>query len=171
MKRLSISLVVIALFLSVPRFSFASVVMPQELVKVAEENGCSEVTDFYSLPGQVIHPPFVYGPDPSDENHAVFWCQNIKTKCYVLAQVTRKEWSSKWQFEKIIELHEGNTPGGLYFSKDSGGDTLDNFYFIDTEKPGPKVRFPKGVFIYSENSGTERVFIKYKNRWMISSRC
>ncbi|UCE67637.1 MAG: hypothetical protein JSU85_06415 [Candidatus Zixiibacteriota bacterium] len=48
-------------------------IMPKELVEIAEINGYEQVDDFYNLPG-MLEPCYIYGYKEGDqENSAVFW--------------------------------------------------------------------------------------------------
>lgn len=148
--------------------------MPKELVQFAHANGCDQVSNFYEADTGAIHPPFVYGYLPGDEqNSAVFWCrQKVKNKEYKymlllllksqheLAKCSNKvEWPSTFYY-----------PGGLSVYKNNK-DTLDDFFYLDdVKRKVPKGLYLKHPAILSMMPGLEETFYCHNGKWLVRMR-
>ena len=57
-----------------------TLVMPLQLVELAQANHCTQIDDFFARPG-MLNPPFVYGRLPGGtENGVVFWCKKKRER-------------------------------------------------------------------------------------------
>jgi len=142
-----------------------NLIMPQELVLFAKKNGCSQVVDFYNVPG-MINPPYVYGYLPGDpENSAVFWCQKNESsdKPYLLLFMSKIPdvpigcpYKIEWG---------GRIPVGLSIDRNISLPLL-NFYYIDnTDKPISKKGVTTGSVVVDYYDGISTYFYCFKGRW------
>ncbi|UCE65018.1 MAG: hypothetical protein JSU85_09030 [Candidatus Zixiibacteriota bacterium] len=153
--------------------------MPEELVEVAQKNGYKQVDDFYDIE-KAIDPPFVYGYKPADKwkydkyTSAVFWCEKSSysesehrsiLKYYLLVASKPDSWSPM-KIDDIIEWEWGSFPGGLSLYEDTLA-TLDGFYYIDSNSPGPKDVLLRDKIISCGDGGLSIDFYEYNGRWLM----
>jgi hypothetical protein len=113
-------------------------IMPKDLVEIAEKNGYEQVDDFYNLPG-MLEPCYLYGYKEGDKkNSAVFWVKKKgeRKRSVYLFFVSRKFAHEQYTVEEI--LHGGKYGYGLSLFQDTTM-TLDEFHLNDDyDVKGPK---------------------------------
>jgi len=147
-------------------------IMPDDLVKYAENKGCSQIEDFFNRPGP-LNPPYTYGyvPGPK-ENSAVFWCQTGKGETRQFFLVVMLKEGEKHELAKCpskIEWRSGY-PGGLEIYKNER-ETLKGFASLSA----PKKKLPskatlRNNAISSEYDGIQNILYCYKGEWVILKR-
>lgn len=151
-----------------------TLVMPQELVEHAQQNGCRQVADFFERPA-MVNPPYAYGYLPgSPENSAVYWCEKGRQepkdeRTYVLMFMFKGE-RPAWARcpARIIEWR--NYPAGLSFLRDR---TLTLEHFESVEQPkrrGSKAVRLQHPAIRNEYDGLEEIFYCHDGRWFVWMR-
>lgn len=155
-------------------FGFGSIgysetkIMPQELVEVASENKCSQISDFYENRAGPVNPPYVYGYLPGDEeDSAVFWCLDEKAlhNPYVLIFVYKRTDDELTKCPNRIEWN--NPPRGLSVYRDRK-TTLKGFVYLnDPKRKVPENRTLSNNAIRSYYDGVEEIFYCYKGEWLL----
>jgi hypothetical protein len=146
-------------------------VMPEELIEVADKNGYKQIDDFYDF-SSAIDPCFVYGYKPTDKwkrnkySSAVFWCESKREYKYFLLIVSNPGYSGPMKIDDVIEWRWGSHVGGLSLYEDSLA-TLDDFYYIDIDSTGPKDIKLKDKIIRSEIDGVAFDFYEHNGKWLI----
>jgi hypothetical protein len=142
-------------------------IMPKELVDIAEINGYEQVDDFYNLPG-MLEPCYIYGYKEGDqENSAVFWVKKKgekKRKVYLFF-VSRKSWNEQYIVDEILGW--GKYGRGLSFFADTTM-ILDDFHLLyDQNTKGPRgvLLSAKGIKLYYD--GVVQLLYKYNNKWYV----
>ncbi|UCE65478.1 MAG: hypothetical protein JSU85_11480 [Candidatus Zixiibacteriota bacterium] len=141
------------------------IIMPMELVEVAEKNGYTQVEDFYELPG-MVEPCYIYGyKEGHKENSAVFWARkkddNERNVCLLF--VSRPFGYEPFKIDEV--LHGGKYGRGISFFQDTNM-TLDEFQLYgDYRVSGPHgVRLTgKGIRLYYD--GVVEFLYKYEGKW------
>lgn len=165
---------VVALLSQVPFAEIAraeNLIMPQELVEHAAEQGCRQIANFYSDRPGPVNPPFVYGylPGP-EEDSAVYWCEKGPKDhpTYVLVLMFKRENGDVARCPRRVEWV--NPARGLSIIRGKRL-TLDDFVPLDN----PRQRPPKGIrvthpAIRSEYDGVEEIFYCHQGRWFVRQR-
>src|SRR5436309_14754914 len=140
-------------------------VMPQELVQVASENKCSQISDFYEERSGPVNPPYVYGYLPGDEeDSAVFWCFDEKAlhDPYVLLFVYKR---TDHELTKCPNKIQWNSPpGGLSVFRDRK-TTLEGFVYLNNPKRKvPQNKTLSNNAIRSYYDGFEQIFYHYQEK-------
>lgn len=146
-------------------------VMPTELVEIAGQNGCVQLSDFFDGRPGPVNPPYAYGYLPGhEEDSAVFWCKNVKSGevPYSLIVVMR---DSEHKLAKLAECPHRvpwhNPPGGLSIYKNRQ-TTLDGFiYLSDPKRKVPKKTKMTYNAIRSYYDGVAELFYCYKGEWLV----
>ena len=142
-------------------------IMPQDLIEIAEKNGYEQVDDFYNLPS-MLEPCYLYGYKEGDqENSAVFWVRKMdekKRKVYLLF-VSRKFAHEQFEVDEVLSW--GKYGSGLSFFKDTTM-TLEDFHLLyDQNVKGPREvsLSAQGIKMYYD--GLVELLYKYKNQWYV----
>ena len=148
-------------------------VMPTELVEVARQNGCIQLSDFFGERAGPVNPPYVYGylPNHHEEDSAVFWCKNVKSgeAPYSLIVVMR---DSEHELTKLTECPHripwNNPPRGLSIYKNQKA-TLSGFVYLSN----PKKKVPTNTKMTSNTirsyyDGVTELFYCHKGEWLVS---
>ena len=157
---------IVLFFLFQPAIA-ATLIMPKDLVDIAEQNGCEQISNFFERPGQV-DPPYVYGYLPGDpENSAVFWCKKkpgVSTdKPYLLLFASL---GSTTPLECPSQIEWWNPPAGLSIYR-AGDLSLEDFHYIENpKKSGPKKTLARGPVVLSSYDGLEEYFYCYNKKWL-----
>jgi hypothetical protein len=143
------------------------IIMPMDLVEIAERNGYTQVEDFYELPG-MVEPCYLYGyKEGHKENSAVFWVRKkgeSKRKVYLFL-VSREFGYKPFNVDEI--LPGGKYGSGLSFFQDTTM-TLDEFHLLgDYTVKGPKDVHVSGKGIRQYYDGMLELLYKYNNQWYI----
>lgn len=137
--------------------------LPMELVKVARNNDCKEIDNFFNRPG-MVEPSYIYGYIGRDKrSSAVLWCQSTeeKRKYFLLVYVRSGKPSG---CREIITTT--NYPGGLSLFKDSKLSLSKFKYVNNNNKSGPDVSELLGNFIMSYYDGVETIYYCYEGKWL-----
>lgn len=140
-------------------------VMPEDLVNLANEKGCRQIEDFYAVPGQ-IDPPYVYGWAPGAKEQSVaFWCQpkNAATSAKPYLLVVKDD-SKKASCPQTIEWH--NHPRGLSVYTKHDLSLADFRYVKAPDKKGPKGGRLDGSVLLSSYDGVEEYFYCLDGDWL-----
>ncbi len=146
-------------------------IMPGELVEFAERNQCSQIHDFYENRPGPVNPPFAYGYLPgSEEDSAVFWCENHKNQKTPYSLILMYRQSQHVLTECPYKIPLSNPPGGLAIYKNRQ-TTLKGFVYLS--KPGDKV--PEDAHlehngIESYYDGVQTVFYCHRGKWLVRMR-
>ena len=148
-------------------------IMPQDLVELAEKNGYTQVDNFYSLRGDVgINPCFVYGHISNEDDSdalmkAVFLCRKIGEE---------DEWDShmiissiKYGNLTLDEIIDNVLLGGISIIKDTTA-TLDEFHYLSKYnlESGPiGVKLTNEIIRIDNNDGLADDYYKYEGKWLI----
>lgn len=146
-------------------------IMPEELVNLAKENGFEQLTDFYTFRPGDLDPCFVYGYSQYEEwtdqhNSAVFWCKKSiggEEEYYLIISKKDNFWD-KLAIDEIVNIPA--FPRGLSVFKDTSL-SLDQFYYLDDPKTiGPaNVKMDRnGIRNYYDGVGME--IYKYNGKWL-----
>lgn len=152
-----------------------NLVMPSELVELAENNGYTQIPDFYDS-WYCTLPPFVYGSQ--DESNiwlerlgAAFLCRKVADSAggedsYYLILASRPTFYSPLEIDTVLKQYY-YPRGGFELYRDTIL-TLDSFVYIDDgEKPGPagvKMRHTAYRVIWD---GADDIYYKHEGRWLI----
>ncbi len=143
-------------------------IMPKELVDVANENNCEQIKNFYEIVA-AYGPPFVYGVVHKDKERevdglksAAYWCRdNKKNDTFSLRLFVDESLKSVNQCPLLID-RVTTYIGAL--SVKSGNWELDKFRAVVDKK---KVAgYFKGDAIISEAEAYQVVYICYKGQWL-----
>jgi len=140
-------------------------VLPDELLNLADESGYSQVAGYYENRPGMVEPPYVYGYLPGyKQDSAAFWCVR-DDGAYILKFMYKEKPDKGCDCPDEIVWH--NPPKGLSIYKDESV-TLDRFVYIDN----PKEHGPEGVHlkhnaISSEYDGVAQIFYCHEGRWMV----
>ncbi|MDQ7004722.1 MAG: hypothetical protein Q9N67_07325 [Ghiorsea sp.] len=146
--------------------------MPEELVKLAKKNNCSQPNDFFVNKPGPIDPPYLYGVvDGNAEDSAVFWCvRNDKGhKKYSLMFMLRTENGPKLSGE----LRWINSPMGLSFFNAKNPEAIINRYVeIGKEDAAsmPKDERFEDRYIMNSYDGVAEIFVMENGRWLVSQQ-
>ena len=139
-------------------------IMPKDLIRIAEKNGYEQVDDFYNLPG-MLEPCYIYGYKEGDkENSAVFWVKkkNEDQRKVYLFFISRKLRYEPFNVDEILPW--GKYGSGLSLFQDTTM-TLNEFRLLDDQNiKGPEVRLP-GNCIRQYYDGKIEILCKYEGRW------
>jgi hypothetical protein len=177
MRLLNIFKIIILYFLFIDIAGAETFVMPEELVRLAQKHGYSQVDNYYEEAAGRFEPPYVYGYLKGPiQNSAVFWVKpkeeksrvimgrDYPIKSVLLIMIRDKETGKPKLLDKIEHI---NHPAGLSIYKDKN-TTLEGFSFIDN----PKKLVPKDVklennAIRSFTGEEEEIFYKYNDEWLV----
>ncbi len=142
-------------------------IMPKDLVEIAEKNGYEQVDDFYNLPS-MLEPCYLYGYKEGDkENSAVFWVRkkDEKRRQVYLFFVSRNFFHEPFSVDEI--LPSGKYGSGLSFFQDPTM-MLDEFRLLkDPNVNGPKEVHLSGKGIRQYYDGKTELLYKYNNQWYV----
>ena len=146
--------------------SVDTLIMPQELISFAEENGCSQISEFYERDG-MVNPPFVYGYLPArDDLSAAFWCKKLEKSehPYILLFFIKDAAGALMKCPTRIEWK--NYPGGLSVFRQK--ITLEGFVYINNpkRKAPRKLRMTQNA-ILSEYDGVSELFYCHQGEWLV----
>ena len=142
-------------------------IMPMDLVEIAEKNGYEQINDFYNLPG-MLEPCYLYGYKEGDrENSAVFWVRKKdekKRKVYLLF-VSRKFAHEQFEVDEILAW--GKYGRGLSFFENTTMK-LEYFHLLyDQDIKGPSDVSLSGQGIKLYYDCVAQYLYKYDNKWYI----
>lgn len=174
-KKLMILIFIISLYNTATCQIIKVLVMPNDLVKLSEENGFTQISDFYSnvTTESSTQPPFVWGIDSTVDPFCsvAFVCQtksdsiNAKIRYYLIV-AQRNSFLEELTITDSIRIIR---PGGLSLFKDTSL-TLDKFYSYDNPTLfGPEVKVRDYCIKYQRADGFIDFYYKYKGKWFICS--
>lgn len=143
-------------------------IMPEELLRAAEDRQCTQVGDFFSRPGP-INPPYLYFEElPSGiPQGAAFWCRNTSTAArpYRLVIVGTPKISASC----VPELNWWNYPDGLSIELAQSVElsTLKHVDAVAHKALSGKRRLSG---IKSAYDGVEAVFYCVDGEWLFQIR-
>ena len=150
-----------------------NLVMPRELVELAEKNGYTQVDDFFDVSNDREGPPFVYGSFDSSVAGAArgvaFWGRKIDDSVggdwsYYMILATRKFWMARLEIDAVANHI---IPCGLYRWRDTTL-TLDSFVYVDDEQTrGPANIRLKNVAFRVQCDGESYTYYMYQGRWLV----
>lgn len=149
-------------------------IMPGELVEFAQENNCSQLSDFYDKHyGGPVNPPYVYGyggRQVGNSFNAVFWCRKSKSPTEAYFLLFMFKYSPPDELSSCPDIIEWPTPGGLSIYRNRT-ETLKGFRYLKN----PKKKAPEHVrlshdAILSEEDGTEHLFYCHKGEWLVRTQ-
>ncbi len=151
----------------------SNLVMPSELVGLANRNGFKQIDDFYVSYSGTVNAPFVYGyrPDMDYWKSAAFWCEDTTVsesgdRNYFLVFAVKKSYVRGLEIEKIVSWY---TIGGLTLLHDTSG-TLDEFVSLDNpEEKGPLGQKVTLTGVMSNDEGASYTFCLCDEKWYVKS--
>jgi len=156
-------LVLSVLFCSPVSFANEVNLLPESLRKIAKENQCSQISDFYDRPGP-IDPTYVWGyPTPDQDSGAVFWCKKASKDDNYLLVI--------WDREKIgptcpSTIEWLNYPGGLSIIYDKRIPLSKFRYWGNPKKTGPPNVYTSGPIIHNEYDGVGSEYYCHEGQWL-----
>jgi hypothetical protein len=146
-------------------------IIPEDLLRLANKHGFSQVNDFYKGRHGMIPPAHVYGylAGPPSKS-VVFWCERPEIgegrKFWL---VIAKKADSGFTWEIIDAVPWDFFPGGL--SIHTSGVRLKSFAYVeDLKSHPPETAYVKGNGILSSYDDLEALFYKYKGKWVVRTR-
>ena len=141
----------------------SNLVMPQELVDFAENNGCTQLEDFFNRAGSVDG-PFAY---TNDKSSAVLWCKKKTpdSKPYLLLLKDAPQFARGCP----SKLEWWNPPGGLTLRKITAA-LRDFRYLDDKDRRGPSPGQTSSIAIVSSYDGVEAIFYCHESKWLYMMR-
>jgi len=145
------------------RHSTQCLVMPEELVELAEKNGFSQIEDFFTrIQGQTL-PPYIYGYKRNllPENSVAFWAkknhEEDTTAVFFLIFA-----QTDYSYFKITNVVEWTYPIGLRLYDDTSA-VLDSFLnTTDIKSTGPCGVKLRDFGVDSYYDGNSIIFYQYK---------
>lgn len=134
-------------------------VLPQQLAEVARALKCAPVEGFYDRPGMVL-PPYVYGvADEPREESAVFWCQRLHSRTFLLVA---------WRADRALShLEWTNFPGGLAVTAPRDWHLAEFREVGAAAARGPSVILRARRAVHSYYDGLSEYFIEHNGRWYV----
>ena len=176
MKKIILTFVIIANILIVTNLGESNnkgriLIMPKQLVDLAEKNGYAQIDEFYSVIYYETDPCFIY-TDISNEKDtviqkkAVFLCRKIDDiydwRYYLL-------FATFDNGLKLQEVIDGVILGGISVIKDTTA-TLDEFHYRaeDNLESGPEdVDLTNKIIRIDNGDGIAVDYYKYKGKWLV----
>lgn len=144
-------------------------VMPDELIAFAKQQGCVPIVNVMPLPDGVVL-PFAYGYAASaeKEDSAVFWCRSNATGHTQIIFMYKEPARDTDGCPNVIKWMD--VPGSLIIDRDTAAD-LDQFVYVDNPStPGPAGVHVDGnsIMNYFDDGGGD-IFICYQGKWFVRS--
>ncbi|KAA3635129.1 MAG: hypothetical protein DWP97_05440 [Calditrichaeota bacterium] len=144
------------------------ITVPYNLYKLMEENGYSQIDNFYLGSGGTLwstDPPFVWGVDTSlhKMQSVAFWAKSKSEEDGYHVLLIAK---SKLPYHtlKIVDTISTSYCGGLSLVTDTNYALAD---FSEFDKPLTDSGFTNGVVIKSEAESYTMYYYKHNERWVI----
>ncbi len=146
-------------------------IMSEELVTLAENNGYEQLQNFYSKRPGTLEPCFVYGYFPYEGrvkkyNSAVFWCKRLEggKEEYFIIIAKREHFRDMLSIDEVLLIPD--FPRGLSVFKDTSL-TLDQFVYLDNPKqkgPADQKMNSDGIRSIYDGAGTQ--LYKFEDKWL-----
>lgn len=139
-------------------------VMPEDLLRIAEEQHCAQINDFFKRQGP-INPPYLYGFEGINKPaSAIFWCKLADPKAAIPYRLII---SGK---PKVLgncpnNLAWWNPPGGLSITRAQNIDFSKAHYLKDPKRSGPTTKRIV-IGILSSYDGVESTFYCHNGDWL-----
>lgn len=143
-------------------------VMPEDLLRIAEERQCAQIDDFFRRPGPV-GPPYLYGFEgAANPGSAIFWCK-VRDPAVAMPYRLIVVGQPKIAGNCSATLAWWNPPGGLSIETARSVDLVGTRYLKDPTRSGPATR-RRVAGIMSSYDGVESTFYCYDGEWLFRTR-